>query len=254
MNTQPYCLPLVGQLNCRDLNQYTNQHGQKIRPNTLLRSGQLHTLTQQDIKTLSAINIKHIIDFRTTSETQSQPNLVISNTTHTQNLPINAGNINISNLKDLIIQADIAAIEQFFFHLYDELALNTISQYQAFFHALQELEDGALLFHCTAGKDRTGLATYLLLHALDFDQEIIMADYLFSNQNTTSTKQAILNLLPLQTSQQMQSLDCILSVQKNYLLHAIAQIEKQYLSINHFISNTLNVNIDHLKKQFLINA
>ena len=59
----------------------------------------------------------------------------------------------------------------------------SLSQYKVFFDYLKDNKQGAVIFHCTAGKDRTGVGAILLLSALGVDRELIMADYLEKNKS-----------------------------------------------------------------------
>lgn len=242
---------LQGQENCRDLGGLTNQYGLSIRQQKLFRSGQLHTVSDADLQDLAGKNVSQTIDFRSTEESSSQANRSIATVTSALHLPIQAGNLSPSQVGDLLLNAQANEIEQFFLQLYQDLVINAQQQYQAFFTALLENQDGASLYHCTAGKDRTGFATALLLSALSVDNDTVFNDYLASNQYQNHTQKAILQFFPNPTIEQKTVIDALLLVKPSYLQQSFAMIDQQYQSMDCYLNDVLNVDCQSLRAAFL---
>jgi protein-tyrosine phosphatase len=95
-----------------------------------------------------------------------------------------------------------------------------------------------LLFHCSAGKDRTGLASALILHALGADRETVMEDYLASAEHLRKHYTPYLETKPYMVP--------YMTVREEYLLTALAEIEK-HGGLDRYISHELKADTEHLR-------
>jgi protein-tyrosine phosphatase len=132
------------------------------------------------------------------------------------------------------------------------------SAYREFFRILAELpEDKAILWHCTDGKDRTGVAAMLLLSALGAPEEAIMEDYLLTNEmNAKKIQMARLKLdqMPFTDEQKDIMIFGIGAVYRRYLRNAMDWMEKEYGSIYGYLEKELLVDDEtreKLKEKFL---
>ena len=129
------------------------------------------------------------------------------------------------------------------------------ARYKPFFEKLLALPASqALLFHCTAGKDRTGIGAALLLSALGVSHETIVEDYLASNvyRKTSNTKLADQLVQKMHINEQVAN--DLLSVKKEYLNATFDAINKQYGLVSNFLKGPLGLDetkITLLKKKFL---
>lgn len=253
MSQRAKTIILQGQENCRDLGGLINQRGQRIQYNKLFRSGQLNTLTPQDLQILQQIGLSQTIDFRSQDEAQTQPNCAISSLTSALHLPISAGNLAPKTVGQLFTSANQSIVEDFFMALYQDLICHTHQQYHDFFTALLNHQESTTLFHCTAGKDRTGVATALLLSALGMNQTTIMQDYLLSNQYQNLTKKAVLQYFPNPNPTQLAIIDTLLMVKTDFLQHAFHTIQTHYHSMDHYLHHVLDVDCHRLQQAFLEN-
>ncbi len=245
-----HSLGLQGQKNCRDLGGYTGLHGQKVIANHLFRSGQLHLLTAQDIRYLNAMPIISIVDFRSFEEQQKQPNVQLSKVKNNLHLPINTGNLSISSVQTMIFDGDVSGLDNFFIQLNKNLVLEATKQYQQFFHIIQS-NKAPIIFHCTAGKDRTGLASALLLSALGVDEHTILQDYLASNLHTSTLEKTLQSLFHTQNKAQEQALNVLVSVKSNYLQAAFNVIHEHYGSTHHYLTQVLGADLSLLQDWYL---
>lgn len=166
--------------NARSLGGIAVCGGRRVREGCLLRSAHLAAATDADIARLEAMGLKYIVDFRDGLEMGRSPDKAVPGACHRalQALPTfkDRGKRNSSDtLPDF--DATFAAV-------YTNLAQGEEARqaYRGFFDALLEAKGGAVLWHCTQGKDRTGVAAILLLTALGADRADIEADYFLSNQ------------------------------------------------------------------------
>jgi len=155
-------------LNARDLGGYRTADGKwQVRSQKLLRSADLSTLSDDDIQALTTMKVKSIIDFRTKSQIAKAPDKTISGTKTT--------NISIFGAS---AESDGGGDAGFYKRQlsYGYFAVNG---YRQFLNQLLT-QNGPTLYHCNAGKDRTGIATVLIMTALGMDRNTIINDYLLS--------------------------------------------------------------------------
>ena len=129
--------------------------------------------------------------------------------------------------------------------------------YRRFFRILLEVDDGAILWHCTDGKDRTGCAAMLLLSALGASCETIMEDYLLTNEfnaailGAVRQKAAVLQM-PLEKRDALIFMSGC--VAERYMGHALDTLNKRYGSVTGYLRDELGVGaseLDLLKEKYL---
>lgn len=184
-------ITLNGLRNTRDIGGYVNNEGKRIISNKFIRSCELSKVNKKDKdKFINNYNIQTIIDFRTDVELKKKP---IPKLLHTKifHLPI-LEDVNLGiprNIKQLftmyknIISKNISP-DTFLTNMYLNMAFSDYStqMYRKFFNILLSNPQGSILFNCTEGKDRTGLATMLLMMVLNFDRNTIIKDYMISKK------------------------------------------------------------------------
>lgn len=185
---------LQGAPNFRDLGGMRTGDGRHIRPHRLLRCGHLHDLTETDQQRLmEEFQLKTVIDLRTSGEMSRKPDLVLPGVRyfHCPIFENQAEGVTRETVTDDDPVAKSLAMAQKMegqaFERMRELYKvffddHGIAQYRRFFELLLAQEDGAVLWHCTMGKDRCGTAAALLETALGVPEDAVLADYLFSNE------------------------------------------------------------------------
>jgi len=167
-----------GIVNVRDLGGIPAADGKKVKPGRLLRGAGLGKASDADLERLrSEFHLRHVIDLRDGSECRRNPNRAIPgvrehNYPALPQLPRKAPTMDT--------EPDFDAV---FRHIYADLAASdvTAAAYAKMFRVLLDCPDGAVYFHCTQGKDRTGVAALLILTALGTDLEEAKKDYFLSN-------------------------------------------------------------------------
>lgn len=189
------CIPLDSQPNFRDLGGYTGLNNQSVRTGLLYRSGNLDELTDADRATIRELGIRTVIDFRSVSEAQADETFWNDQGAQYIHLPIDPGNLatlfweamrtgDSSNLPDDILSVNNQLVIQ-----------EARSEYGKLFKQLSAPENLPLLFNCTHGKDRTGIAAVLVLLALGVSKDESRSNYLLSNTFREAENQAQLNAL-----------------------------------------------------------
>jgi protein-tyrosine phosphatase len=173
-------LPLAGASNFRDLGGYIGKDGRPVRWRRLFRSDHLAGLTAADREHLAALGLGRALDFRGTSERAAAPYELPGVEQHSLAIePLVSQWIQDRIAAGLPVTGPVAAA--LMRDLYRTLVNDQGPRYAEFFeHVLAA--DAPLVFHCTAGKDRTGFAAALLLLALGVPREVVLQDYLLSNE------------------------------------------------------------------------
>jgi protein-tyrosine phosphatase len=170
-------LPLEGTSNFRDLGGYRTAEGGRTRWGLVFRSDAPHRLTSTDLAAVSRLGLRVVYDLRREEERSRAPS-ALPGDVRRELLTIGGTAAKTKEITDLIAAGQLAAVpDDFLVRVYQVLAQ---SGAQAFGRLLTGLaEPGGLpaLFHCTAGKDRTGMSAALLLSALGVDEATVLDDY-----------------------------------------------------------------------------
>lgn len=186
-------IPLIGLRNTRDLGGFCTKDGRKVQRRRCIRSGELSPMTERDKKTLlEEYNLRAVIDFRTQTERAQKPDPILPGVHYFHNPILLEQTLGITRERpgDGVIASFLEAINgtdftgnSYMAAIYSSLVSEPYSQrqYGRFFDLLLEQEEGAVLWHCSAGKDRVGVGTVLFLTALGVSEEDAAADYLMTN-------------------------------------------------------------------------
>jgi protein-tyrosine phosphatase len=177
---EPRLLALEGSRNFRDLGGYATAGGRRVRYGQLFRSGTLAYLTPEGQRSLAELGVRTICDLRTTQERLNEPSAALPRTVRTVawDYELDRGAvIGAITQADPDPQGVRTAIMEFYRTAPEDFA-------GRFAHIFRLLLDGGapLALHCTAGKDRTGVAAALLLSALGVDRAQVVRDYALSSE------------------------------------------------------------------------
>lgn len=158
--------------NCRDLGGYACNDGATCW-HVFYRSAKLYGATQYDIKKLAALHIKQIVDLRTSVEAALEPDCPIPGAAYSRISLL--GNIDIAGIA---INSQTQSTKTLF-RMYRKIITHSGPQVVKAITLLAQVE-GPALFHCAAGKDRTGIVAMFLLAAAGVPPHDIIADYAIS--------------------------------------------------------------------------
>lgn len=173
-------LNLDGAINLRELGGYTTTTGKKIKYHKLLRSGDISNLTPKTLDFLEDYGLKYVVDFRSMNEQQVWPDIK-ADFYHVYADPVYPLKGNGEKLANILPTDSNSYLGK----IYQSIVLDKHAQqsYAILFEFLLDntKPDKSVLFHCAAGKDRTGVGALLILKALQVDDETIVKDYLLTN-------------------------------------------------------------------------
>nr|WP_277930397.1 MULTISPECIES: tyrosine-protein phosphatase [unclassified Pseudomonas] len=215
---------------------YTTAHDGTMRAGVFYRSNAL-TPTAADLAILNGLGIKAVYDLRTPSEIAATPDTMISGATW-QNIDIIGSTTSGSNITNISFKsaADaIAMMEQTNRAFVSDAGMR--GQFGKLFNELASV-DAAQLFHCTAGKDRTGWTAAVLQSIAGVDNATIMANYLATNDYTAARVAATLKALPPSMAAIYEPL---LGVQASYLQAGLDEVTAQYGSMDNYLKQGLGL-------------
>ncbi len=248
-------IPMEGALNVRELGGLPLKNGRMVRHGSLIRTGRLSDMTQKDKATLARRNLTKIIDMRNNQEVFEHPDPELHGVEWIQ-LSIFPGGVagisredNGETLMDKAVRlAEMYAggkARKLLQTMYPRMVGEEfcVGQIRRFFELLMEHEEGALAWHCTSGKDRTGLTCALLLYVLGAEKETILEDYLLTNEQIAEYRNNILNGLRQRgiDEEKIQQIYYLESVDVSYLESCMAVITEKYGSLDRFLEEYLGV-------------
>ncbi|WP_346428385.1 tyrosine-protein phosphatase [Burkholderia sp. Nafp2/4-1b] len=214
---------------------YATASGAAMRKGLIYRSSALE-LSAADLSTIDTLGITRVCDLRTTSEIHAHPDVPLTGATW-QNLNV----LGVANLGPLPTSG--ATATAFMQSMYR--AFVTSETAHASYHALFAgfaSSGGNLVFHCTAGKDRTGWATAILHTILGVPQQMILADYLLTNVYSAAEIAAYVAQAQKSGGQDAADMMAALqSAQTAYLQAAFDQVATSYGSMKSYIDNGLQL-------------
>ena len=179
MSDLPIAL-LQGASNFRDIGGYRSADGRRVRCGQIFRSDHLAGLTSEDLARLASLGIGHSLDFRGAAECAATPYDIPG----VQRVALTIEPTVIARMQALVAQGVVPTAEEtveLMRETYRDFVNRNADTYGRFMKHLLE-QPTPQVFHCTAGKDRTGFAAALVLSALGVDRATIEHDYLLTNQ------------------------------------------------------------------------
>lgn len=246
--------------NFRDLGGTKTEDDRTIRHHMLIRGKALTKLSKSDINKLkSEYKLKTVIDLRCSKEINEKPDIKLENVNYLW-MPVSTeGILGISHEKQIHSFKSLYLMPQpedlYKDMILDENCRNNIINILKTILYLPE-EDFSVVFHCTAGKDRTGIIAALLLSFLGVNQEIIIKDYLVTNKvYRLKANMAYLGLLLAKRDIELsKKIRLSLLAKKEFILRAFTTIEELYGPIDQFFKVSLNLSDEDcikLKNKFL---
>jgi protein-tyrosine phosphatase len=170
-------LPITNPSNFRDLAE--NVRTVRVQPHRLFRSDHLGALDLVDARQIQALGIRRVVDFRGVHERTSAACSVPGVQVHSLSIEPTIVQVlaELTESGHRLGEADVVHHMQ---DTYRGFVRHSASRFAEFFDLLLASHEPTV-FHCTAGKDRTGMAAALMLHALGATREEVMADYLLTN-------------------------------------------------------------------------
>ncbi|NGO79422.1 tyrosine-protein phosphatase [Streptomyces sp. YC504] len=241
-------IALEGTVNFRDAGGYRTADGHWVKMGEIYRSDSLDKLTEDDLAKLRRLGIRTVFDLRMEQERTDAPDKVPAGATYTV-ADVFAGSGSFTSMPKSPDEAERMMVDA-------EKTMVSGSgakaAYTKVFDGFTDRSGGAVLFHCTAGKDRTGWSNAALLTALGVPRDTVMADYLASNTYRAEANDQILTHLP---PTQAAIYKPLLDVRPEYLNSGFDEITRTYGSFGTYLKDATDVSkqeLRELKRELLV--
>ncbi|CAA0089182.1 Tyrosine-protein phosphatase [Zhongshania aliphaticivorans] len=247
-----------GMHNFRDIGGYQTHDNRQVRWGMVYRADKFSSLSEEDKTFIQNLGIAQISDFRSTEECRDSPhNLPQQVGIRVNSLPIAVDAAQIERITARLQQENATAddIAHFLIEANREMIERFTPVYKQWLQTLLNENNYPHAFHCTAGKDRTGLAAALLMQILGVRQEAILQDYLATNTYTAERVNHIVHFIHEQTMHQVNKevIRTLFTVQAHYLGEAFTAIDEEYGNLENYIEVALGIGqIERLHLQALL--
>ncbi|WP_278851884.1 tyrosine-protein phosphatase [Gordonibacter pamelaeae] len=246
-------IELEGLPNTRDIGGIRAADGRYVKHARLLRSGALAGATERDLEVLlDDFDVRTVIDLRTEEERREKPDPEDGlEGVRFEDAPVlNTSTLGVTReggikgaLKMLRAVQDNPA--QIMMDIYERMVLDEASQrgFASFFDDVLDTPDGAVLWHCTIGKDRAGLAAMLLLHVLGASHEDILRDYEATNRYVASRTEDIMDALATYhlAGKLDKSIQVINAADPRFLQAALDAIDRELGGLDAYVEKALGI-------------
>lgn len=240
-------LNFEGISNFRDLGGYPAADGRAVKWGKLYRSGHLATASNADLAGLAELQLASFIDFRSGAEKTEEPNRLPDPASFALvEIPVlDEGNRNLFN--EISTRIEEGTLGDFdpdltMVQANRQFADEFTPQFRQFVDTVLEADGAPVLWHCTAGKDRTGFAAAVLLRILGVPQDIIMQDYLASSAPALESRRKELLMLRLfEGEETADKIAVMLGVEPAWLEAAFEQIDTTWGSFDNYVAEGLQL-------------
>jgi len=235
---------LEGAVNFRDLGGYTTKTGKKIKMNVLYRSAALNNLTNADLTKIEGLHIKYDFDFRGPFEVKTAPDKIPANTIR---ISLPAGSETIGDSNYMKNMGRYLKSDSFMMSFYTVLTPFK-DRYKPLFDSLiTNTKTSPILFHCTAGKDRTGIAAALILYALGVKEQTIFEDYEATNYYRRKENAKSIAQMTKYYGLDEKIASNLMGAKKEYIAATFSTIKGKFGSIDAYLEKELGLTQQKIK-------
>ncbi len=266
----PGSMGMEGISNARDLGGYPVGDGRIVKYGCLLRTGRLNNATPKDIDRLvEHYGVKRIIDMRTSDEVLGTPDPEIPGAIHTNVRIIDENDeVGIATMTAQYAKAstfegliELSRNPAMTDDVYKNILYSEYTQkaFRLFFDEILAAEGGAVLFHCSGGKDRTGMGSILLLTALGADRKTCIEDFGLTNLYIKDKIDASLDTIRANTDDEriINLVRSMIGVEPSFMERMFDASEEEYGSVFGFIKERIGLTdaeIEYLREVYTVES
>jgi len=215
-------LPIDNLENCRELGGYNTQFGQQTQWHAFLRSSEMSKLVQEDVAFLKEYGVRTVIDLRGEDEVEKDKNpLAEEDFCKYHNIPFITHQVS-----DITLSSYETSVGDFYVNLLEEN--RTLKR---IFDAMDQAGEGCIVFHCQAGKDRTGIIAMLLLGIAGVEKKDIVSNYEVTYTNLVDSIDPVILQGDIPDGIPKE----FLYSSRDYILRAYDYILETYKSVDHYL-------------------
>lgn len=243
-------VPIAGTLNFRDLGGYETTEGRRVRWRRVFRSDTLTAIDEHGWQRLADLGIREIFDLRRDDECEHAPYEVPGHhAMAATRLAVGERQVERQELVDFLSSG---SEDDFGVDYMIDLYARILGEHAGVFGCLlTNLAEGDRLpavFHCTAGKDRAGIAAALLLSVLGVDREIVLDDYELSNEFRFKRRITVIGPQLEAAGIDVEKVRPYLSSPRPVLETALGALDEEYGGVEPFLVTKAGVEPDALVK------
>ena len=251
-------LPLSGTDNFRDIGGYATEDGRTVQWGLLYRSNNLAGLSNDDLRYLTKLRVRLVCDFRSEPERTRDPNRnPAEDPPTTEELAISMEGLDPAGMQERLrtgITGD--ELEQIMIIAYRSFVTHHNDQWASMFERIVQPKNLPTIVHCTAGKDRTGFASAIVLRALGVPEKVVYEDYMATNTYRADYGRWLKRVIPIYSFFRTKGDDLafLLEARRPYLKASFDAIEEHYGSVDAYLEHGLGVTPeerDQLRQIFL---
>lgn len=247
-------------LNTRDLGGLPTEDGRSIRYESLIRSGKLYNLPQVTIDNLVEIGVTKVVDLRIDTEVGEYPNTDIPGSEYIH-LPVlctaTAGITHEKNMARTMfkeskrVKKEFGSVDKYMIEMYRAILMQEEPQKKLaqFLRIVIEEENGCVLWHCAAGKDRAGICAMLVEALLGVEESIIVLDYTLSDvfqRKKRMWQKIAMYIVPMPRFRAL--LLGMMNAKQRYILAAMEMIKKEFGSVVEYCKQKLGVTDEDIQR------
>lgn len=247
MTTTPGSLIVMdGSLNLRDLGGWPTADGGTIAPGRLFRSDRLSELTEADLQRHDELGIRTVIDLRYEREVADDPSRLWSAVENHVEIPMGGGAADQKSFIERVFAGEMDEIDG---EWVGEAYIGMLTDHATDFgEAISTAVDKApALFHCTAGKDRTGLFAMLVLSTCGVEREHILKDFDLSNEYRAEKRMAALAPTFAEKGLDVENFRAALGAPRDAMEMAFAFLDREHGGPVNYLETTAGMGTDGVR-------
>lgn len=253
-------LNFEGIANFRDLGGYPTEDGRQVKWGVLYRSGTLAHSSDADLEGLAQLKLNTMIDFRSAAEKEEEPDRLPNppGFSVVEIATLDDGNKMVAEIMQRIESGDFGDMDPggMMLDANRQFAREFTPQYREFARTVQAANGEPVLWHCTAGKDRAGFAAAILLRILGVPEDIVMQDYMASEDHALEARKFQMLLLRLFKGQvAADKMAIFMGVEEAWLRAAFDEIDASWGGFDNYVRDGLGLSdadLEQLRNRLLV--
>ncbi len=240
-------LNFQGIANFRALGGYRTDGGKQVKWGTLYRAGTFTNASDTDLRNLQQLKLVTLIDFRSSGEKEEEPNRLPDPTGFSLVEIPTLDDGNKALVGEIMERIDAGNFEGFdpnlaMIQANRQFATTLTPQFRQFIHSVLDANGAPVVWHCSAGKDRTGFAAAILLRILGVPRDVVVQDYMASKEHALDARRSqLLMLRVFKGEEAAEKLGVMMGVEEAWLEAAFEEIDTRWGSFENYVREGLEL-------------
>ena len=230
-------IAMDGTVNFRDLGGYRTVEGSRVRWGCVFRSDALHDLSERDGRLLRGLGVRHVCDLRRDQERATAPNRLPADTgIEIEHLPIGGLAAEINGMSSRMMRGEIEQVGvQEMADVYGTILGLYAGTFATVVRRAAASARAPMVLHCTAGKDRTGVAAALLLSVLGCARDTVLDDYELSHRYYSEAKIAAVRPQLEAAGVEFSNVEVFFAASRAVMDRTLSAVEEAYGGIEEYL-------------------